>query len=67
MGIFAAFRVNSLFSRIPVDFPWYSNSSGLLGSIFNMTPTLPQSSSLSVDLDELLPTASFVVIPLNLH
>ena len=51
--------MNNLFSRIPLGFPWYSKSSGLLRSIFNMTPTLPQLSSLSADLNELLPTASF--------
>ena len=60
MDIFVAFRVKSLFSRISLGFPWHSKSSGLLRSIFNMTPTLPQSSSSSADLNEpLLSIASF--------
>ena len=57
--IFVAFRVKSLFLRVPLGFPWYSKSSGLLRSLFNMTPTRPQSSLLLADLNELLRTASF--------
>ena len=59
MDIFVIFRVHNLFSRIPLGFPWYSKSSGLLRSIFNMTPTLSQLSSLSAHLNQLLPPASF--------
>ena len=53
------FRVKSLFSRIPLGSPWYSKYSGVLRSIFNTNPTLPQLYSLSTDLNKLLPIASF--------